>query len=78
MGKAWTGRREGKNQHIEFFTTNGDSLLQAVALVNLAWWRFVERIAPASMNLPVFLHQVLAQIVERTAVRKGALWKASP
>lgn len=74
MGR--TGRREGKNQHIEFFTTSRDSLLQAVALVNLARRGFVERIAPSSLNFPVFLHQMLAQIVERTAMRKGALWKA--
>ena len=74
MGR--TGRREGKRQHIEFFASNTDSLLQAVALVNLARRRFVEEIDPSSMNLPVFLHQMLAQIVERTAVRKGSLWDA--
>ena len=74
MGR--TGRRDGPSQHIEFFTSNADSLLQAVALVNLARRNFVEKIDPTQANLPVFLHQILAQVVERTAIRKEALWQA--
>ncbi|CAA9462704.1 MAG: ATP-dependent helicase [uncultured Rubrobacteraceae bacterium] len=74
MGR--TGRRDGTDQHIEFFTSNGNSLLQAVALVNLARRKFVEKIEPSQANLPVFLHQILAQIVQRDSVRKSILWDA--
>jgi ATP-dependent Lhr-like helicase len=74
MGR--TGRRDGTNQHIEFFTSNGDSLLQAVALVNLARRKFVEKVEPSPANLPVFLHQILAHVVQRTSIRKDALWNA--
>ncbi len=74
MGR--TGRREGTNPHIEFFTTSRESLLQAVAIVNLARRRFVEKVEPSQKNFPVFLHQILAQVVERTYVRRYALWQA--
>lgn len=74
MGR--TGRRDGTHQHIEFFTSKGDSLLQAVALVNLARRKFVEKIEPSQANLPVFLHQILAQIVQRDSVRRSVLWDA--
>lgn len=71
-----TGRRAGSEGRIAFFTTNEHSLLQAVALVNLAKRKFVEKIEPSEANLPVFLHQMLAQVVARTSVGRGALWEA--
>lgn len=74
MGR--TGRRDGTDQRMEFFTSNGDSLLQSVALVNLARRGFVEKITPSHANLPVFLHQILAQVVQRTSVGRSALWEA--
>ncbi|MDP9480101.1 MAG: DEAD/DEAH box helicase [Actinomycetota bacterium] len=74
MGR--TGRREGTEQRIEFFTSNEDSLLQAVALVNLAQRKFVEKIDPSQENLPIFLHQILAHVVQLTSVRKSVLWDA--
>jgi len=74
MGR--TGRRGGMDQHIQFFTSNGDSLLQAVALVNLARRKFVEKVEPSRANFPVFLHQILAQVVQRTSVTREELWDA--
>ncbi len=73
MGR--TGRREGAPSHIEFFTSREDSLLQAVALINLARRKFIEKVEPSPANLPVFLHQILARVVERNGVRRDALWR---
>lgn len=73
MGR--TGRRDGAMQHMEFFTSNANSLLQAIALVNLARRRFVEKIEPSSENTPVLVHQILAQILENSAIRRETLWR---
>lgn len=74
MGR--TGRRDGTEQHMEFFTSNGDSLVQAVALINLARRKFVEKVTPSEANLPVFLHQILAHVSQRGSVGRNALWEA--
>lgn len=74
MGR--TGRRDGTEQHIEFFTSNSDSLIQAVALVNLARQKFVEKVEPSEANLPVFLHQILAHVFQQGSVGRSALWEA--
>lgn len=74
MGR--TGRRTGTTQHCEFFTSEGDSLLQAIALVNLARQKFVEKVEPSSKDTPVLVHQILAQVMEHAAVGRGALWTA--
>ena len=71
-----TGRRPGKSQHLEFFTGNEDSLLQAVALVNLARGRYVEGIEPLTENTPVLLHQILALVLEHAAIKREALWRS--
>ncbi len=74
MGR--TGRRDGTEQHIEFFTSNSDSLIQAVALVNLARQKFVEKVEPSEANLSVFLHQILAHVFQQGSIGRSALWKA--
>ena len=74
MGR--TGRRSGQTPHIEFFTGDPENLLQAVALVSLASQKFIEKVEPSSANLPVFLHQILARVVERSSVRRDALWNS--
>ena len=71
-----TGRRPGKAQHLEFFTSNEDGLLQAVALVNLARKRFVEKVEPSTENTPVLLHQILALVLEHAAIKREALWRS--
>ncbi len=73
MGR--TGRRPGATQHLEFFTGDEDSLLQAIALVSLARKRFVEKIEPSKENTPVLLHQILAHVLENAAIRREALWQ---
>lgn len=74
MGR--TGRRAETTQHCEFFTSDGDSLLQAIALVNLARQKFVEKVEPSPRNTPVLVHQILAQVMEHAAVGRRALWSA--
>ena len=74
MGRS--GRRPGTVPHIEFFTSNGESLLQAVALVNLARGGFVEGVEPSAENTPVLVHQILAHVLENSALRRDALWRA--
>ena len=73
MGR--TGRRPGTHQHLEFFTSKEEPLLRAAALVNLARAGFVEVVEPSRANTPVFLHQILAQVVERSGVGRAALWR---
>lgn len=73
MGR--TGRRPGTHQHLEFFTSKGETLLQAVALVSLARKGFVEGVNPSRANTPVFLHQILAQVVEHLGVSRRELWR---
>ncbi len=73
MGR--TGRRLGTHQHLEFFTSKGETLLQAVALVSLARKGFVEGVNPSRANTPVFLHQILARVVEHSGVGRRALWR---
>jgi ATP-dependent Lhr-like helicase len=74
MGR--TGRRPGTYQHLEFFTSTDEALLQAVALVSLASRGFVEGLEPSRANTPVFLHQILAHVLERSGVGRKALWRA--
>ncbi len=74
MGRS--GRRSGTVQHLEFFTSDAGSLLQAVALVNLARRGFVESVEPSQKNTPVLVHQILAQVLEHSALRPDALWGA--
>lgn len=73
MGR--TGRRSGSTPHIEFVTSKPANLLQSVALVNLASRKFIERVDPSPKNLPVFLHQILAHVVEKASVRRDKLWE---
>lgn len=74
MGR--TGRRAGTTQHCEFFISDGDSLLQAIALLNLARQKFVEKVEPSPKNTPVLVHQILAQVMEHAAIGRRALWSA--
>ena len=74
MGR--TGRRPGTTQHLEFFTEDGDGLLRAVALVSLARRGFVESVMPSTENTPVFLHQMLALVLENAAIGRPALWRS--
>lgn len=74
MGR--TGRRAGTTQHCEFFTSDGDSLLQSIALVNLARQKFVEKVEPSPKDMPILVHQILAHVMEHAAVSRGVLWSA--
>lgn len=71
-----TGRREGSRQHLEFFTSDGEKALQAVAILNLAIKGFVEKVEPQTANTPVLLHQILAHVLENTAISRKALWRS--
>lgn len=71
-----TGRRDGSRQHLEFFTSDAEKALQAVAILNLAIKGFVEKVEPQTANTPVLLHQVLAHILENTAISRKALWRS--
>lgn len=71
-----TGRREGSRQHLEFFTSDGEKALQAVAILNLAIKGFVEKVEPQTANMPVLLHQILAHVLENAAITRKALWRS--
>ncbi len=68
-----TGRRPGTKARLAFLTDDGDSFLQACALVRLALRGWVEPVAPTRRSLPVYLHQVLARILEHSGLGRRAL-----
>ena len=72
MGR--TGRREGGVANTTFFCDDPESVLQAVALVELARTGWVESVPRQSRCWPAFVHQTLAMALQRGGVRREDLW----
>ena len=72
MGR--TGRREGEAANTFFFCTNTDTVLQAIALVELARAKWVEAVRMNERCWPVLVHQVLATTLAFGAFRSDELW----
>lgn len=68
-----TGRRPGTKGRMAFLTDEEDSFLQACALVSLAQRGWVEPVTPSTRSVHIFLHQVLARILEHSGVGRRAL-----
>ena len=73
MGR--TGRREGKAANTFFFCTDADTVLQAIALIELAKKRWVEDVPVNGRCWPVLVHQILATTLAFGAFRPEALWE---
>ena len=68
-----TGRRHGTKGHMAFLTDCEWSFLQAVALVRLAAKGQVEPINPSERAVHIFLHQVLARVLQHGGVGRHRL-----
>jgi ATP-dependent Lhr-like helicase len=73
MGR--TGRRPGSRPHIVFLVTGEWTLLLAIALINLARRGWVEPAAPSYHAVHILVHQVLAQALQHSGVRRERLWE---
>jgi ATP-dependent helicase Lhr and Lhr-like helicase len=72
MGR--TGRREGQISNATFFVDNSDSLLQAIALVELARKCWVEPVEIIDRNWAVFVQQILAMTLQFGAISPEDCW----
>lgn len=72
MGR--TGRRSGTVANTTFFCDNPESVLQAIALIELAREGWVESIPPQTRCWPAFVHQLLALTLEYGGIARHAVW----
>jgi ATP-dependent Lhr-like helicase len=66
MGR--TGRREGTTANTTFLCEESESVVQAVALIELARARWVEPVAVQTRCWPVLVHQLLAMTLQFGAI----------
>ncbi len=72
MGR--TGRRAGQAANTTFFCSSGDSVLQAIALIELAKAGWVEDVAVNNRCWPVMIHQLLAMSLASNGVSPTDAW----
>lgn len=73
MGR--TGRREGQAANTTFFCENPDTVLQAIALIELAKSGWVEDVPVSDRCWPVFIHQLLAMSLAHDGVPVEDAWR---
>jgi len=73
MGR--TGRREGQAANMTFFCETGDSMLQAIALIELAKSGWVEDVEVNDRCWPVLIHQLLAMALADDGIPREAVWE---
>lgn len=73
MGR--TGRRAGQISNTTFFVDNSDSLLHAIALVELARKRWVEPVEIIDRNWAVLVQQILAMTMQFGSVSPEDCWQ---
>jgi ATP-dependent Lhr-like helicase len=72
MGR--TGRREGQAANTTFFCESTDSVLQAIALIELAKAGWVEDIPVNRRCWPVLIHQLLAMSLAENGIPADKAW----
>ncbi len=72
MGR--TGRRSGQVANTTFFCSTGESVLQAIALIELAKRRWVESVPIDERCWPVLIHQILALSLATDGVTADDAW----
>lgn len=73
MGR--TGRRAGTTPNTTFYCEEGEAVLQAVALIELAREGWVERVAQHERCWPVLVHQLLAMTLQFGAISAERCWE---
>ena len=72
MGR--TGRRAGQPANTRFLCEDSASVVQAIALIELARASWVERVRAQDRCWPVLVHQLFALALERGAVTADECW----
>jgi ATP-dependent Lhr-like helicase len=72
MGR--TGRRDGQAANTTFFCENTDTVLQAIALIELAKAGWVEDVPVSQRCWPVLIHQLLAMSLADNGIPVGEAW----
>ena len=72
LGRA--GRRAGQRANTTFFCEDPETVLQAIALVELARQGWVESIPPHTRCWPVLVHQLLALTLQFGALSQEQCW----
>ena len=72
MGR--TGRRAGQAANSTFLCSSGDSVLQAIALIELAKSGWVEDVSVNNRCWPVMIHQLLAMSLAGNGVSPADAW----
>ena len=72
MGR--TGRRAGQAANTTFLCTTGWTVLQALALIDLARQGWVEDVGVTDRCWPVLVHQLLAMSLEREGIPADVAW----
>ena len=72
MGR--TGRRAGQVANTSFFCEEPESVLQAIALIELAKEGWVEPVPPQKRCWPVLVHQLLALTLQFGGVTREQCW----
>lgn len=73
MGR--TGRREGSIANTTFLTTQAETMLQAIALVELAREHWVENVRLDFSAWHILVHQLMAMCLQSGAVRRSQVWQ---
>ncbi len=73
MGR--TGRREGQEANTTFFCSAGETVLQAVALIELAKQGWVESVPVQRRCWPVLIHQLLAMALAKGGITAEEAWR---
>lgn len=73
MGR--TGRRTGTKANTSFFCSTGWTVVQAIALIELARRGWVEEVALNPRCWPVLVHQSLAMALSKEGVRPREIWQ---
>jgi len=72
MGR--TGRRDGQAANMTFFCSTADSVLQAIALIELAKEHWVENVSINDRCWPVLIHQLLAMSLASDGISPVDAW----
>ncbi len=70
-----TGRREGQRANTTFFCEDPETLLQAIAIVELARENWVEPVPESTRCWPVLVHQLFALTLQFGAISKERCWE---
>src|SRR5690606_1826223 len=73
MGR--TGRRDGQAANTTFFCESTDSVLQAIALIELAKAGWVEDVPVKQRCWPVLIHQLLAMSLAGNGIPADEAWE---